>query len=52
MSTGMATMPGVGDQAPDFSLSSTPDGEPLALSSFRGSRHVLLAFYLFDFSPG
>jgi peroxiredoxin len=52
MSTEVGTMPGVGDQAPDFTLPSTPDGEPLTLSSLRGSRHVLLAFYLFDFSPG
>jgi mycoredoxin-dependent peroxiredoxin len=52
MSTAVATMPGVGDQAPDFTLPGTPDGEPVTLSAFRGSRHVLLAFYLFDFSPG
>jgi peroxiredoxin len=52
MSTAAAAMPGVGDQAPDFTLPATPEGEPLTLASFRGSRHVLLAFYLFDFSPG
>lgn len=44
--------PGVGDLAPDFTLPATPEGEPLTLSSFRGQRHVLLAFYVFDFSPG
>ena len=45
-------VPGVGDLAPDFTLPATPDGEPLTLTSFRGSRHVLLAFYVFHFSPG
>jgi peroxiredoxin len=24
----------------------------VSLSSFRGAKHVLLAFYVFDFSPG
>jgi peroxiredoxin len=52
MSSAMATTPGIGDQAPDFSLSGTPDGDQISLSSFRGSKHVLLAFYVFDFSPG
>ena len=52
MSTAMQTMPGVGDQAPDLTLPGTPDGDPVTLSSFRGSKHVLLAFYVFDFSPG
>ena len=45
-------VPTVGDLAPDFTLPATPDGEPLTLSAFRGKRHVLLAFYVFDFSPG
>jgi peroxiredoxin len=45
-------MPGVGDLAPDFTLPAAPDGDPLTLSSFRGNQHVLLAFYVFDFSPG
>jgi peroxiredoxin len=45
-------MPGVGDVAPDFSLPATPDGAPLALPSFRGKRHVLLAFFPLAFSPG
>jgi len=52
MSSAMGTMPGVGDPAPDFSLPRTPDGDQVSLSSFRGSKHVLLAFYVFDFSPG
>ena len=52
MSGEVPKMPGVGDQAPDFTLPGTPDGDPVALASFRGSQHVLLAFYVFDFSPG
>jgi peroxiredoxin len=52
MSSTMPSMPGVGDQAPDFSLPGTPDGDQVSLASFRGSKHVLLAFYVFDFSPG
>src|SRR6184192_1776036 len=52
MSTAATDMPGVGDLAPDFTLPGTPDGDPVSLSSFKGSKHVLLAFYVFDFSPG
>ncbi|TMC30470.1 MAG: redoxin domain-containing protein [Chloroflexi bacterium] len=52
MSSAMASMPGIGDQAPDFSLPGTPDGDAVSLTTFRGSKHVLLAFYVFDFSPG
>lgn len=52
MSSVVASMPGIGDEAPDFSLPSTPDGDLLSLSSFRGKKHVLICFYVFDFSPG
>jgi len=52
MSTAATDMPGVGDLAPDFTLPGTPDGDPVSLASFKGSKHVLLAFYVFDFSPG
>jgi len=52
MASTMPSTPGVGDQAPDFSLPGTPDGDPFSLASYRGSKHVLLAFYVFDFSPG
>jgi len=52
MSSTMPSMPGVGDQAPDFTLPGTPDGDQVSLASFRGSKHVVLAFYVFDFSPG
>lgn len=45
-------MPGVGDLAPEFSLPATPDGDPIAISSYRDKSHLLLAFYVFDFSPG
>ena len=51
MQTSVQTMPAVGDLAPDFTLPGTPDGEPVTLSSFRGTKHVLLAFHIFDFSP-
>ena len=52
MPTDPAAMPGVGDVARDFTLPGTPDGEPVTLSSFKGSKHVLVCFYGFDFSPG
>jgi peroxiredoxin len=52
MSTEFAGIPGVGDEAPEFNLPGTPDGEHVALSSFGGKQHVLLCFYVFDFSPG
>jgi peroxiredoxin len=52
MSSDAPSMPGVGDQAPEFSLPGTPDGDAVALASFRGTKHVLLCFYVFDFSPG
>ncbi len=41
---------GAGDRAPDFTLQST-QGEPVSLSQFKGEKNVLLAFYVFDFSP-
>ena len=40
----------VGDVAPDFTLKDQ-DGQEVALSSFRGKKNVLLAFYPFDWSP-
>ena len=52
MSSADATMPGIGDEAPDFSMPGTPDGDSVSLSSFRGTKHVLICFYVFDFSPG
>ena len=45
---GMATALEVGEQAPDFTLSTTT-GEQISLSQFRGKKHVLLEFYVSDF---
>jgi len=42
-------MPAVGEQAPDFTLHSTPD-QTLSLSQLRG-HPVVLAFYPADWSP-
>lgn len=47
--TAVVTSPRVGDLAPDFTLAST-SGENVTLSSFRGSKHVLLCFFPFAFS--
>ncbi len=44
-----ASLPKVGDPAPDFSLASTPD-QTLSLSELRGNP-VILAFYPADWSP-
>lgn len=40
----------VGDIAPDFTLKNE-EGQEVALSSFRGKKNVVLAFYPFDWSP-
>ncbi len=40
----------VGDVAPDFTLKNE-EGLEVTLSSFRGKKNVLLAFYPFDWSP-
>jgi len=45
----MSPMPTVGEQAPDFTLHSTPD-QTLSLSQLRGYP-VVLAFYPADWSP-
>ncbi|AKV02486.1 Alkyl hydroperoxide reductase subunit C-like protein [Labilithrix luteola] len=47
----------VGSEAPDFELPSNEltaegrPGKPIKLSSFRGKKNVVLAFYPLDFSP-
>ncbi len=46
----MPSVIGVGQQAPDFTLKDQQQKE-ITLSSFRGSRNVVLAFYPLDFSP-
>jgi len=41
----------VGDAAPDFALKDQ-DGKEVKLSSYKGAKTVLVAFYIKDFSPG
>lgn len=41
----------VGDMAPDFTLRDTKMGK-VQLSSFRGKKNVVLAFYIFAFTGG
>lgn len=41
----------VGDPAPDFTLPSTAGGT-VTLSSFRGQKNVVLAFYVLAFTGG
>jgi peroxiredoxin len=48
-STVTEKVPQVGDTAPDFTLTST-SGEKVSLSSFRGQRSVLLAFFPLAFT--
>ena len=45
---GMAQALDVGEQAPDFTLSSTT-GEPISLSQFQGKNLVLLELHVNDF---
>jgi peroxiredoxin len=48
-STQLQNSPQVGDVAPDFTAAST-SGKDLSLSSFRGKRNVLLAFFPLAFT--
>ena len=41
----------VGDMAPDFTLKDQ-DQKDVTLSSFRGKKNVVLAFYIFAFTGG
>jgi len=41
----------VGDKAPDFTLPSN-QRSAVTLSSFRGKKNVILAFYILAFTPG
>ena len=41
----------VGDQAPDFTLPSVHEGD-ISLSQYRGEKHVILSFHVFDFTAG
>lgn len=45
----IGTRPTVGSMAPDFTLKNTAD-QDVTLSSFRGSKHVLLAFFPMAFT--
>jgi peroxiredoxin Q/BCP len=47
----MASPPGVGEIAPDFTLPAVPDG-PIKLKQFRGKQNVVLYFYPKDNTPG
>jgi hypothetical protein len=40
----------IGEKAPSFEASSTQG--TLSLSDFQGKKHVVLAFYIKDFTPG
>jgi peroxiredoxin len=46
----ISTIPDVGTRAPDFRLRG-PGGQPIALSDYRGRRHVVLVFFPLAFSP-
>ena len=41
----------VGDMAPDFTLRDT-EGNDVTLSSFRGKKNVVVAFYVLAFTGG
>jgi peroxiredoxin len=46
------TMPAqVGEVAPDFTLPSTGEGD-ITLSQYRGTKHVVLSFHVFNFTSG
>jgi len=49
-----ASMPKVGDTAPDFTLkySDGNDLKEVKLSDYRGKKNVVLAFYVFAFTGG
>jgi peroxiredoxin Q/BCP len=40
-----------GRRAPDFALPAT-GGKVVRLSEFKGKKHVVLAFYCLDWTPG
>lgn len=49
-----ASMPKVGDMAPEFALkySDGKDLKEVKLSDYRGKKNVVLAFYVFAFTGG
>lgn len=46
-----AAPPGVGDEAPDFTLADQ-NGKAVRLRDFRGRSNVVVAFYVMAFTPG
>ena len=42
----------VGEKAPDFTLLSDQQWHPVTLSSYRGKKNVVLAFYVLAFTSG
>ena len=41
----------IGDAAPDFTLTSG-DNEKISLGQYRGKKHVVLSFHIFNFTSG
>ncbi len=41
----------VGEQAPEFTLPTASEGN-VSLSQYRGQKHVVLSFHVFDFTAG
>ncbi len=41
----------VGEHAPEFTLPSASEGD-ISLSQYRGQKHVVLSFHVFDFTAG
>ncbi len=41
----------IGDVAPEFTLPSVSEGD-ISLSQYRGQKHVVLSFHVFDFTSG
>ena len=41
----------VGDSAPDFTLTAANE-DKITLSDYRGKKHVILSFHVFNFTAG
>jgi peroxiredoxin len=41
----------IGEMAPDFALP-TANNETITLAQFRGQKHVILSFHVFNFTSG